>query len=640
MDNGVRVYDSFFATVEEDEDATKAHFEQSAVKWDSGDNIGVFSNTQTTALTFTRNSSGIFTNDNGIGGSTFYAFYPSSASCNGSARTVTFSSPDPAFDKKSINMPMVATGSSNSLSFKQTCGVLHFHIMGSGNYTKVTLKGNNNESIYGSGTVSLTDATPVFQLSGLTKYIEGTVPTSGINWKTGADIYFVLPTMTLSKGFTLTVLTSDNKELSKQTAKSVTISRGKMIRYELSLDDLANVSEHEYVDLGLSVKWATTNVGASKPEESGDYFAWGETAPKSNYSWSTYKWCNGGYNSLTNYNINSSFGTVDNKTVLDYSEDAASVNWGALWRMPTKAEQDELINECTWTWTTQNGVNGYRVTSNKSGYKDKSIFLPAAGYRDGTSLYDVGSWGIYWSSSLYTDSPSDAFCIYYNTNYVYWLTNDSRCNGHSVRPVYDELKYEHEYVDLGLPSGIKWATTNVGASKPEDYGDYFAWGETEPKTSYSIDNYKYSDSEFNHVTKYCPANQSDFWIGQGSPDGKTVLDPEDDAARANWGGIWRMPTKAEQDELISYCIWDWTTQGGKNGYRVTGPNDNCIFLPAAGYCNYLGLNNAGSNGFYWCSSLTTDYVPLLAWYLDFNSSNYFAISSYRLFGFTVRPVRE
>ena len=191
---------------------------------------------------------------------------------------------------------------------------------------------------------------------------------------------------------------------------------------------------HEYVDLGLSVKWATCNVGASKPEEYGDYFAWGETQPKSNYDWSTYKYYNGSYNTLTKYNNSSSYGTVDNKTTLDLSDDAARANWGGSWRMPTKAEQDELREQCTWTWTTQNGVNGYKVTSKKSGYTNKSIFLPAAGYRYDSSLSGAGSSGYYWSSSLYTVSPDGAYGLSFNSGYVDWY-NSYRYVGFTVRPV-------------------------------------------------------------------------------------------------------------------------------------------------------------------------------------------------------------
>ena len=169
---------------------------------------------------------------------------------------------------------------------------------------------------------------------------------------------------------------------------------------------------HEYVDLGLSVKWATCNVGANKPEDYGDYFAWGETKPKNNYS-------------------NSNYSYSYNYTTLPLSADAARANWGGSWRMPTRAEQDELLEQCTWTWTTQNGVNGYKVTSNKNG---NSIFLPAAGYRYGSSLYNAGSYGSIWSSSLSTYRTGDACCLYFNSSNVSWHY-DYRYFGPSVRPV-------------------------------------------------------------------------------------------------------------------------------------------------------------------------------------------------------------
>ena len=195
--------------------------------------------------------------------------------------------------------------------------------------------------------------------------------------------------------------------------------------------ELKKKNGHEYVDLGLSVKWATCNVGASKPEEYGDYFACGETTPKSTYDWSTYKWCRGSRETLTKYNTKSSYGIVDNKTTLELSDDAARANWGGSWRMPTKAEQDELREKCRWAWTTQNGVKGYKVTSKING---KSIFLPAAGYRKDSSLYRAGSGGYYWSSSLNTDYPYGAYEFYFHSDRVdRYCTH--RCNGLSVRPV-------------------------------------------------------------------------------------------------------------------------------------------------------------------------------------------------------------
>ncbi len=183
---------------------------------------------------------------------------------------------------------------------------------------------------------------------------------------------------------------------------------------------------------GKNIKWASFNIGASSPEEYGLHYAWGETEPKSNYSWSTYKWCNGSYNTLTKYNTNSSYGNVDNKTVLDAADDVASVKLGGKWRIPTDAEWTELREQCAWTWTTNyngTGVKGRIVTAPNG----KSIFLPAAGGRGGTGLFGAGFEGYYWSSS-YTDSPYDAWSVYFASGVV-GRDFGYRCGGISVRPV-------------------------------------------------------------------------------------------------------------------------------------------------------------------------------------------------------------
>ncbi len=189
---------------------------------------------------------------------------------------------------------------------------------------------------------------------------------------------------------------------------------------------------HEYVDLGLSVKWATCNVGATKPEEYGNYYAWGESEAKTTYNWSTYKWCNGSYDTQTKYCTNSYYGTVDNKTVLELADDAARANWGGAWRMSTDAEWTELRENCTWTWTTKNGVNGYEVKSETNG---NSIFLPAAGSRVNGGLHKAGSRGYYWSSSLDTDDdPYAAWGVAFDSDDV-GRSSYGRCDGQSVRPV-------------------------------------------------------------------------------------------------------------------------------------------------------------------------------------------------------------
>ena len=184
------------------------------------------------------------------------------------------------------------------------------------------------------------------------------------------------------------------------------------------------------VDLGLSVKWASCNVGATQPWEYGGYYAWGETEEKSNYSYNTYKYYGRNNTGITKYCTNSSDGTVDNKTTLEPTDDVATVKWGGTWRMPTRAEQIELRNNCTWTWTAINGVSGYRVT----GPNGNSIFLPAAGSRTSTAISEQGTYGIYWSSSIYNSWNGGAYHIdfYDHKTEVYYR---NRMLGHTVRPV-------------------------------------------------------------------------------------------------------------------------------------------------------------------------------------------------------------
>ena len=187
---------------------------------------------------------------------------------------------------------------------------------------------------------------------------------------------------------------------------------------------------HAYVDLGLSVKWATMNIGAGSPEDYGSIFAWGETTTKSTYNWKTYKYCKGSIDTMTKYCTSSSYGTVDNKTVLDLSDDAARANWGGTWRMPTYDECKELVDKCTTTWTSLNGVKGRKVT----GPNGNSIFFPAAGCLDDSSLYGAGSCGYYGSSSLDTSDPAYGWYLYFRLK-VFSMSSDGRSGGHSVRAV-------------------------------------------------------------------------------------------------------------------------------------------------------------------------------------------------------------
>ena len=467
------------------------------------------------------------------------------------------------------------------------------------------------------------------------------------------------------------------------------------------------------LDLGLSVKWASANLGAIAPDEYGDFFAWGEISPKEDYNWSTYKWCNGDGDKLTKYCYYSSDGDgdgePDGKTVLDPEDDVAHVKLGGKWRMPTIDEWHELFSTRSdehyqWVWKSMNGHNGWFVTHLVN---NNTIFLPSAGRWDKTYLND---YGFYWSSSL---SPISHWAWYMLFRYDY--VNSIRVErylGLSVRPVYGDFIYVSDIVldkttielnwgetaqlnatlspsdafeksicwrssntevaivsstglvtgtgegdatitatsvdggftascvvsvnnkpeiDLGL--SVEWATCNLGATKPHEYGDYYAWGETETKSDYSWSTYKFGTSSSGPFSKY-NTNSS-----YGTVDNKTVLDPEDDVAHVKLGGNWRMPTDEEWTELRTHCTWEWTTKNGVKGRKVTGPNGNSIFLPAAGDRYDTGLSGVGSFGSYWSSSLNSD-EPYYAWYVYVNSGSCDWYDYDRCFGRSVRPVSE
>ena len=451
-----------------------------------------------------------------------------------------------------------------------------------------------------------------------------------------------------------------------------------LISYLLSNEWPTSIVE-DYVDLGLAsgTLWATHNLGAQNPEDCGDYFAWGETVPnKETYTWSTTAWVyyENGSMRLSKYNTDSQYGEIDNKTELDPEDDAAYVNWGPNWRMPSVAQIDELLTQCNWQWTELNGMKGRLLT----GPNGKTLFLPAAGQRSGANLSSVGSNGNYWSRELYylnptSYRPTNAYKLYFGSS-AKQKVSASRNSGYPVRPVYvsqeapadDILRGDcnldgtvtiqdvtvlisyllsdewpdpvpvEEYVDLGLPNGTLWARCNVGANKPEGYGGYFAWGETEPKDEYTGSTYKwvYVENGKMYYTKYNTNSAN------GVVDNKTELDPEDDAATVNMGPEWRMPTRDEITELVENCTWEWTQLNGVNGYQVTGPNGNSIFFPAAGESAKYSI---GVKGYYWSSSISfvapNNYYPSNANNLYFASDLAKLNGSSRIMGATVRAVR-
>ncbi len=401
---------------------------------------------------------------------------------------------------------------------------------------------------------------------------------------------------------------------------------------------------------------------------------------------------------ITKYNTSASNGEdgfTDGKQVLDSIDDAAAVNWGGTWRTPTSAQINELRSNCTWEWHEGTNSDGkYAGAYKVIGPNGNFINLPAT--------VDGDLYGLFWSSSLNASNPEQSYYLYFNSGsrslynaeryyervirpvrandldytltleadatmgsvtgagtykfgtsvtltatakegYYFYAWSDGNTDNprtfvvncdSTITAKFDQSKYEngYEYIDLGLPSGTLWATCNVGATNPEDYGDYFAWGETTTKSTYDWSTYKYCNGSDDTQTKYCTSSS------YGTVDNKTTLEASDDAATANWGGIWRMPTYEEQQELIKECTWAWTTLNGVNGYRVMGPNGKSIFLPAAGYRSGSDLNDAGSLGnYYWSSSLYSD-SPYFAYDLRFDLDYCGWGNSGRCYGLSVRPV--
>ena len=342
----------------------------------------------------------------------------------------------------------------------------------------------------------------------------------------------------------------------------------------------------EYVDLGLPSGnlWATCNLGASSPEAYGDYYAWGETKPKQEYTYPNHKWYKEGAPSLgfTKYN------NEDGKLTLEDEDDAVIQNLGNGWRTPTLADFRELTNQklTTIKKTTLNGVAGYQITSKRN---KKSIFIPCAGFKqDKPQTREISSSEevaiCMTNLRCIDDKVFNAWSFAFQDDRIARY-GKRRPDGISVRPVKGPgMPVPNNCVDLGLNSGLLWAKCNMGTTDPTQLGDYYAWGEISPnKKEYYSSNYKHFKIE-SYEIKVIKYNEK---------DGKTVLDLNDDAARANIGAGYRIPTKEDWEELLEDCKWEAFTTTLPEimdpsqtkaiaRWKVTGPNGNSIVLPMTG----------------------------------------------------------
>lgn len=413
----------------------------------------------------------------------------------------------------------------------------------------------------------------------------------------------------------------------------------------------ANSADIELIDLGLSVRWANMNIDASAPSRNGGYYAWGETTTKSIYSWATYTHCSGSASSCQDIGSNISMNFIYDR----------AYNLSSKICMPTAAQWEELITQCTWTAATVDGVKGYTV----KGPSGKTIFLPFSGCSYDGSSHGVGSNAYYWSANNTADNASKAQVAFIKSGATATVTSINRRTGAAIRAVetfseigrqylynyrqdgdfngwpiikvgeityssIDTLGVEHDdvvvqeiltsdgfyriplnaidslvfkvhpnndimtyhtcpdaghphIIDLGLPSGTKWACCNVGANTPDGYGGYYAWGEMEEKEVYMPETYTYCDGT---------------WYGFYDI-GANICGTEYDVASVKWGEAWQMPSLDHIMELINCCSCTMVTINGINGNMFVGPSGGSIFIPFSGVIHGSDLEYCGGYGSYW-----------------------------------------
>ncbi len=377
------------------------------------------------------------------------------------------------------------------------------------------------------------------------------------------------------------------------------------------------VNGHEWVDMGLpsGTRWATCNVDALAPEQPGKHYAWGETATKTSYTQANSK------------HYGKSVDDISGNKLYD----VATAKWGAGWRMPTNEEFSELAFYCGWRYVQKKGRWGVEFTSNKN---NNSIFLPATGSKDGTSLHEASGCGMYWTSTPYKDGYNNGAHEYHFGGALGEMGIAERYYGYAVRPVTSyNVNTEtpssgkingHKWVDLGLPSGLKWATCNLGADAVDQDGGHYAWGEITL-----------------HIDKSSRKNKL-----YGKKSGDIAGNAQYDAARALWGGTWRLPTEDDFKELVDNCTFEWTTVGRRDGLKVTSKiNGNYIFLPASGNIRSLSstygrANDINKNANYWTSTPARSSYSNDAYAFIFSNTRFIMQANTRAYGYSIRPVSE
>lgn len=444
--------------------------------WTPADEINVFYDKTSTHYVSknTENATTVAFGTTDIIGSTesatdnFWGLYPydENAMCDGSCIITTIPSSQKAVAGAFADdlFTSLAHSTSTTMTFYNVLGGIKFSLSRD-DIQSITFMGNNNENIAGKVRLEMnSDGRPEATIVEGEKTITLTLK-EGTTFAKNTNYYIVMLPVVLSDGFTMTFETEDEIGTFEYTTKPIEIKRS-VFGIKENIDTFATFIEKgpamaipDAVDLGLSVKWASFNLGATAPEEYGNYYAWGEVATKDAYyypdggnadnsRWVYYKWANNmlrsdgstyaflGLTKYTTSSVKTYNNAYDNKKQLDAEDDAAIVTLGNGWRMPTATELDELHSKCTWEWTTHNGVKGYKVSRN-----GKSIFLPCTGWCSSSNIPTRTDSGSYWSSSLnYPNYADCAWALDFDENYVVSPKDgycDTRYYGHTIRPVHD-----------------------------------------------------------------------------------------------------------------------------------------------------------------------------------------------------------
>lgn len=428
---------------------------QAEIFWTTGDQINIINAGGTptigTLQTGAGSTEGSFSVDENYDLTGPYkAVYPSSGTFSGNTLTLVLPETQnlagaSATFANGAN-PMVAVSDDENLGFKNLCGCLGLSLTGNNvHITSIKITDADGQKLNGTFTADCTANEPVLVYTGTDGSADVTLTCDTTLTAESTQFFIVLPVGALAHGFTMDIYDGGTTPIfSQSTTTATTIARNQVnVMNELPVTP-APADEHEYVDLGLpsGQLWATCNVGADSPEGYGGYFAWGETQTKDTYYWNTY--AHGTENALTKYCTLSDYGLngfTDNLTTLESGDDVATVLWGADWRMPTKEEWEELLNNTTHTMTTQGGVVGRLFTATNG----NTLFLPAAGYYQHGNLDFAGIVGEYWSNLLKTDlQPVNNPDNQSNATYLYFTESDNsnchmsytcRCWGLPVRAV-------------------------------------------------------------------------------------------------------------------------------------------------------------------------------------------------------------